>query len=172
MQDLESESSDDDMPLMERLSQSLRSHGGLSSFVNKRKAPEQAKESTPQGDKMQVDHLIRRHSLKGQRRTHASVSSSREAILGASAYKSLFTMPEHSRPRRKEALETSVIKVAEWLSANNMSSTSGAHNSDSDEGTIDVDGEIAGEKDCHLTLYTIAVVFIFFILCSINFLWY
>ncbi|XP_022807608.1 WD repeat-containing protein 87-like isoform X1 [Stylophora pistillata] len=128
---LENGSSGDDVSLIERLNQFE------SPLVNKRKATEQAKKSTPQGHNLQaVNNLIKRHSLKEQRMAHASVSSSREAVLCASTYESLFTVPKHSRPRRKGALETSALKVTEWLCTNNVSPTLDEQDSDSDEGAI------------------------------------
>ena len=44
------------------------------------------------------------------------------AILSTSKFKSLFRMPEHCRPRRKEAIVKSATKVADWLSTHDVSS--------------------------------------------------
>lgn len=100
------------------------------------------------------------------------MSSLREVILGVLVYKSLFIMFEYLCLRRKEVLEIFVIKVVEWFFVNNMFLILGVYNSDSEEGIIDVDGEIVGEKDCYLIFYIIVVVFLFFIFCFINFFWY
>ena len=44
------------------------------------------------------------------------------AILSTSKFESLFSMAEHCRPRRKEAIVKSATKVADWLSTHDVSS--------------------------------------------------
>ena len=54
-------------------------------------------------------------------------------------------MPEHRRPKRKEAIETSASKVVEWLSCHDVSSNVDAQDSQSDDGTMEVESESEGE---------------------------
>lgn len=92
---------------------------------------------------------LAKHSLREAKGAvnHLHCSSS-EDILSASKYKSLYSQPEHCHPKRKEAIETSASKVAEWLSTNDTSSVN-VQDTDNDEGTTDVhseseEGEIGG----------------------------
>ena len=48
-------------------------------------------------------------------------STSSEAILFASKFRSLFKKPEYCLPKRKKAIEKSAAKVADWLHTSNVS---------------------------------------------------
>lgn len=84
---------------------------------------------------------LAKHSLKEAKGgvNHMHFSSS-EVILSASKYKRLYTQPEHCHPKRKQAIETSASKVAEWLSTNDTSSVN-VQDTDNEEGTTDVHSE-------------------------------
>lgn len=74
------------------------------------------------GKRKAVEHIAKDayNCLTPERRTENHCSSS-AAILSASKFESLFSMPEHCRPKRKEAIEKSASKVADWLCANSVS---------------------------------------------------
>ena len=149
MQELENESSHDEQQITGCLNNAAKYVGEMSLLVNLRKASQQVRESTPESDNSQAaNKLTEHHSPKVQRIVNHGICSSREAILSASPYTSLFTTPEHCTPKRKEAIERSASKVAEWLYTNNVSSTLDAQESCSDEGTMDVESVHEGERDC------------------------
>ncbi|XP_068741270.1 uncharacterized protein [Montipora capricornis] len=54
-------------------------------------------------------------------------SNSVEAILSTSKYRNLFSMAEHCRLKRKQAIEASVSKVADWLFASEVSPNTNEH---------------------------------------------
>ena len=60
-------------------------------------------------------------SLPTPDRTSGNHGNSRDAILSASKFQSLFSFSEHCQGRRKEAIEKSASKVADWLYTNNVS---------------------------------------------------
>ena len=116
--------------------------------VKKRSHQVQMSESVR--DKASVTNNASKHSLpEAKRRVSHNVCGSSEDMLSASDYKSLFTMPEHCDPKRKEAIEMSACKVAEWLSIDDVSSSVDAQDSQSlsDEGTMEVESESEGEID-------------------------
>ena len=97
-------------------------------------------------NKPSVTNNTAKHSLPEAKRTlRDTVCGSSEDMLSASKYKSLFTMPEHCRPKRKGAIESSASKVAEWLSSHDVSSNVDAQDTQSDEGTMEVESECEGE---------------------------
>ena len=115
--------------------------------LNKRS--QQMKTSGSVRKKQSALNVATRHSLREAKRkvNHMHCRSS-EVILSASKYKSLFTVPEHCRPKRKEAIETSASKVAEWLCTNDEPSEVDVQDTNSDGGTMDVDSETEeGEND-------------------------
>ena len=85
--------------------------------------------------------------LEAKRTVSDSVCGSSEGMLPSTKYQSLFTIPEHCRPKRKEAMEMSACKVAEWLSIHDVSSNVDAQDSESDKGTMEVESESEGEID-------------------------
>lgn len=95
-------------------------------------------------NKLSVTNNKAKHSLLETRRKH-TVCSSSEEMLSVSKYKSLYSMPEHCRPKRKEAIETSASKVSEWLSSPEVSSNVDSQDTQSDEGTMEVESESEGE---------------------------
>ena len=99
-------------------------------------------------NKPSVSNNTSKHSLLEAKRTVSdNVCGSSEDMLSASKYKTLFTVPEHCHPKRKEAIEMSACKVAEWLSIHDVSSSVDAQDSQSDEGTMEVESESVGEID-------------------------
>lgn len=97
-------------------------------------------------NKLSVANNKAKHSLLETKRKH-TVCSSSEEMLFASKYKSLYSMPEHCRPKRKEAIEESESKVAEWLSSNEVSSNVDSRDTQSDEGTMEVESKSEGETN-------------------------
>ena len=117
-----------------------------------KKRSQQVQTSETVRNKASVTNNASNHSLPEAKRTVShNVCGSIEDMLSASEYKSLFTVPEHCQPKRKEAIEMSVCKVAEWLSIDDLSSTVDAEDSQSqsDEGTMEVESESEGEIDGH-----------------------
>ena len=99
-------------------------------------------------NKPSVTNNTSKHSLLEAKRTASdNVCGSSEDALPATKYKSLLTIPEHCCPKRKEAIEVSACKVAEWLSVHDLSSNVDAQDSESDEGTMEVGSESEGEID-------------------------
>ena len=96
MQELENESSHDEQQMTGCLNNAVKYVGEMSPLVNLRKASQQVRESTPESDNSQAANtLTEHHSPKVQRIVNHGICSSREAILSASPYTSLFTVPEH-----------------------------------------------------------------------------
>ena len=100
-------------------------------------------------NKPSVTNNTSKYSLLEAKRTVSdNVCGSSGDMLPATKYQSsLFTTPEHCRLKRKEAMEISACKVAEWLSIHDMSSNVDAQDSESDEGTMEVESESEGEID-------------------------
>lgn len=99
-------------------------------------------------NKPSVTNSTSKHSLLEAKRTASdNVCSSSEDMLPATKYKNSFTIPEHCRRKRKEAIEMSACKVAEWLSIHDMSSNVDTQDGESDEGTMEVESESEGEID-------------------------
>lgn len=95
-----------------------------------------------------VTNNICKHSLLEAKRTASDdVCGSSEDMLPATKYKNSCTIPKHCCLKRKEAIEISACKVAEWLSIHDMSSNVDAQDSESDEGTMKVESESEGEID-------------------------
>lgn len=97
-------------------------------------------------NKLSVANNKAKHSLLETKRKH-TVCSSSEEMLFASKYKSLYSMPEHCRLKRKEAIETSASKVAEWLSSHEVSSNVDSQDTQSDEETMEVESGSEGETN-------------------------
>lgn len=113
---------------------------------NLKKRSQQVQKSETVRNKPSVANNKANNSLPEAKRTVShTVCSSSEDMLSASKYKSLFTMSEHGRPKRKEAIETSACKVAKWLSINDVSSNVDVEDTQSDEGTMEVESESEGE---------------------------
>ena len=109
---------------------------------------QQVQTSETARNKPSITNNTSKHRLLSAKRTVSdNVCGSNEDMLSASKYKSLFTMPEHCCPKRKEAIEMSACKVAEWLSIHDVSSNVDAQDSQSDEGTMEVESESEGEID-------------------------
>lgn len=73
--------------------------------------------------------------------------NSRDAILSASKFRSLFSLPEHCQVKRKEAIEKSASKVADWLDTNNISPSVNKYARDSDTEDSDTEGSGRESED-------------------------
>lgn len=115
---------------------------------NARKRLQQVQMPETVRNKLSVANNKAKHSLLETKRKH-TVCSSSEEMLFASKYKSLYSMPEHCRPKKKEAacIVESASKVAEWLSSNEVSSNVDSQDTQSDEGTMEVESESEGETN-------------------------
>lgn len=77
-----------------------------------------------------------------------SDDASVEAILSASKFRDLLSLPENIRSKRKEAIETSASKVACWLYTSNVSpATDEQYVRDSTAEDSDRKVEVEGEND-------------------------
>lgn len=152
MQELQNESSQDESECLKKSLEKTQSGAcGVDDdscqSVDLNKRSQQVQKSAVINKSTAVNTLAK-HTLQETKETgdHMRHSSS-DIILSASKYKSLFTIPEHCRPKRKEAIETSASKVAEWLCTNDVASN-GVRDTHSDEGTMDVHSEYEeGEND-------------------------
>ena len=81
----------------------------------------------------------------------ASDGASVEAILSASKFRDLFSLPENCRSKRKEAIETSASKVACWLYTSNASPAIDEYvrviTADDSDREVEVEGE-NGWRSC------------------------
>ena len=97
---------------------------------------EAAKNSTKDGN-----------SLPTPKTTSGNHYNSRDAILSVSKFRSLFSLPEHCQVKRKEAIEKSASKVADWLDTNNVSPSVNKHAQDSDTERSDTEGSDTKDSD-------------------------
>ena len=122
--------------------------GGKERENAKKLKSEQVQMSEIVRNKPSVTNNTSKHSLLAAKRTVSdNVCGSREGMLPSTKYQNLFTIPEHCHPKRKEAMEMSACKVAEWLSIHDVSSNVDAQDSESDRGTMEVESESEGEID-------------------------
>ncbi|XP_078375819.1 uncharacterized protein LOC144659260 isoform X2 [Oculina patagonica] len=148
MQELQNEGSQDESECLQKSLEKTQSGAfGVeddlchSLDLNKRSHQVQKTAETVRNKSKAVNTLTKRTQQETKDTGNHIRRSSSEAILSASKYHSLFSSPEHCRPKRKEAIETSASKVAEWLCTNDVASNGDVGDTHSDEGTMDLYSE-------------------------------